>query len=174
MRRAIRPSWLLRLARELAGEGAGQGQPRNTNLRRAVSTSYYALFHAVALGVAAEALPGAPTTEHYAYARYVNHTAIKQVCAWISGDPPPQHLAATVVRLRQNAALSDVSSAFNALQLGREEADYNHDADITRPGTLGLVGRSASAVSAVDANASTDDFRAFFGLIALQTSIRKF
>src|SRR5581483_7280411 len=34
-RRSIRPAWLLRVAAELAGEGADRWQPRSTNLRRA-------------------------------------------------------------------------------------------------------------------------------------------
>lgn len=173
MRRPIKPKWLLRLARELAGVDAGQGQPRNTNLRRAASTAYYSLFHAIALATAGEALPGASSPEQFGYARYVTHTAVRQVCAWISGDPPPQHLAPTVSRLRQSVALSAVASAFIAVHGGREEADYDHDADITRPGTLALVRRAESAVDTLDANAQHDDFRAFFGLIALQTSVRR-
>src|SRR5712692_884949 len=63
MQRPIKPEWLLRLARELAGERAGQGQPRNTNLRRATSSAYYALFHGIALAVADEALPSASDNE---------------------------------------------------------------------------------------------------------------
>lgn len=172
MRRPIKPAWLLRLARELAGEGAAQGQPRNTNLRRAASTAYYALFHAISLGVAAEALPNAALGEQYAYARYITHTSVRKCCAWIAGEGPPKHLDATVKRLRMNTALSDVAAAFIALYEAREAADYDHDADITRPATLTVVQRAVAAVGAIDTNAATDDFRAFFGLVTLQTSIR--
>src|SRR5690606_23258649 len=45
---AARPIWpheLLRLAGELAGENAGRGKPRTIQLRRSISTAYYALFH---------------------------------------------------------------------------------------------------------------------------------
>jgi hypothetical protein len=172
MRRPIRPDWLLRLAGELAGEGAGQGQPRNTNLRRATSSAYYALFHAIALAVAAEALPNAPPAELHGYARYVNHAAIKQVCDWISGNKPPPHLRQVIDRLRQNATLSAVASAFVVLQEEREAADYDHQADFTRPATLGLLGRARTGVASIGAEAASDDFRAPFGLIALQTTIR--
>lgn len=102
----------------------------------------------------------------------MTYTSIRKCCAWIAGEQPPKHLDATVTRLRANAALSDIATAFIALYEAREAADYDHDADITRPATLGLVQRSAAAVAAIDASASTDDFRAFFGLIVLQTSIR--
>lgn len=174
MRRPIRPRWLLRLARELGGEGAGQGQPRNTDLRRSASTSYYAVFHAISLAVAQEALPNASDAERNGYARYVTHAAIKQVCAWVAGQNPPQHLNATVARLRANAPLSNVASTFIDLVEARERADYDHDADITRPATLALGRRATSAVAALDALGANNDFRAFFGLVTLQTTIRKF
>lgn len=112
MRRPIKSKWLIRLASELAGEGAGQGQPRNTNLRRAASTAYYALFHAIGTAVAAEALPSGSDAEKSGYGRYVNHAAIKQVCDWISGSQPPVHLQDVVTRLRQNSRLSAVASSF--------------------------------------------------------------
>jgi hypothetical protein len=173
MQRPIKPEWLIRLARELAGEGAGQGQPRNTNLRRATSSAYYGLFHTITLAISGEALPNASADEPYGYARYVNHTAVKEVCEWISGNQPPEHLKNVINRLRNNGSLSAVASAFVALHEQREAADYDHLADFTRPGTLALVGRSESARAAIEATANDDDFRAFFGLIGLQTNIRR-
>lgn len=142
MRRPIRPRWLLRLAHELVPDDAGQGQPRNTDLRRATSTAYYALFHAITRAAAEHALPGAPETEQNAFTRHVGHASIGQVCAWVNGGSPPQAVAATVHRLRQNARISDVAATFSALHQAREDADYDHDADITRPTALGLIRRS--------------------------------
>jgi hypothetical protein len=139
MRRPIKPEWLLRLARETAGEGAGRGQPRTANLRRATSDAYYALFHALALAVASEALPNASAAEQYAFSRYVRHTAIKKVSEWVSGFPPPFYLQTPVARLRASRSLSVVVSAFVRLHEQREAADYDHDADFTRPGTLARV-----------------------------------
>jgi hypothetical protein len=173
MRRPIKPEWLLRLARELAGEGAGQGAPRNTNLRRATSSAYYALFHAIALAVAKETLPNASADEHHAFARYVSHSAIKTACEWVSGKGPPLHLTTAVTRLRASRSLSAVASAFVTLHEQREAADYDHNADFTRPGTLANVRRAEQAVAAISANTRDDDFRALYGLITLQTSIRR-
>lgn len=172
MRRAIRPRWLLRLAHDLAPDQVGQGQPRNTDLRRAISTAYYALFHAITRAAAEHALPGAPESEQNAFTRHVGHTAIKQVCGWINGDQPPQAIAATVDRLRGNARVSAVAATFSALHQAREDADYNHDADITRPTTLGLIQRSENAVQIVEADAATNDFRSFLGLLSLKMSLR--
>lgn len=172
MRRPIKSKWLLRLASDLAGEGAGQGQPRNTNLRRAVSTGYYALFHGIGTAVAAEALPSGSADERAGYGRYVNHAAIKVVCDWISGSRPPLHLQALVARLRQSSRLSAVASSFVTLQEQREAADYDHVADFSKPVTLALVRRARAAVAEISAQKETDDFRSFFGLVSLQTTIR--
>lgn len=171
MQRDIRPDWLIRLAEELGGVGAGQGQPRNTNLRRSVSTAYYALFHSLALAASRAALPNASPTEIYGVVRHVGHGSIKDVAKYLAGDNPPRHLDPVVLRLRANSDLSTVASTFVELQESREDADYNHVANFTRPGTLALVARSKRAIEVVDRFASTDDFQAFFGLIALRTSI---
>lgn len=157
----------------IGGGRGGRGQPRNTNLRRATSSAYYALFHAVALAVAGEALPNSTDEERYGYARYVNHSAIKQACDWVSGNAPPRHLEYVATRLRQNRDLSSVASAFVTLQEQRELADYDHRADFTRPTTLADLARARSAVDVIRGNSGTDDFRALFGLIALQTTIRR-
>lgn len=172
MKRPIRPRWLLRLAHQLVPEQVGQGQPRNTDLRRAISTAYYALFHAITRAEAEHALPGAPESEKNAFTRHVGHTAIKQVCGWINGGQPPQAVSATVDRLRGNAGISAVAATFSALHQAREDADYNHDADITRPTTLGLIRRSEKAVQIVEAESATDEFRSFLGLLSLKLSLR--
>ena len=136
MRRPIKPEWLLRLARETAGEG--RGQPRTAQ----------------------------------AFSRYVSHTAIKKVSEWVSGSPPPVHLQTIVDRLRASSSLVSVASAFTKLHEQREAADYDHSADFTRPGTLTHVRRAEQAVAAIRATTTNDDFRALYGLITLQTSMR--
>ncbi|GIU85358.1 MAG: hypothetical protein KatS3mg008_2133 [Acidimicrobiales bacterium] len=171
MQREIKPEWLLRLAEELGGAGAGRGQPRNTNLRRSVSTAYYAVFHQLALAAAAEALPGASRNEVYAMARHISHSSLNKVCGYLSGATPPRHLDGIVQRLRQNPALTDVASTFIDLQQQREDADYNHLADFTKPGVLALVSRARKAVETIDSEKGSDDFRDFFGLVTLRTSM---
>lgn len=167
MQRPIRPRWLLRFAAELAGEG--RGQPRNTNLRRAASTAYYALFHALALAVVRHSLPGGSTNEIYSAARYVSHSSIKQVCEWIAGDTPPRYLLDIVERLRTNVDVTAVANTFIDLHEQRERADYDHLAAFTRPGTHALVAESDKAVRIVDTHSDREDAQAFLGLILLRT-----
>ena len=55
---SIDPDGLLELARELAG--TGRGRPPDVNLRRGVSTAYYALFHDITALAVEHALRSAP------------------------------------------------------------------------------------------------------------------
>ncbi len=170
MQRPIRPRWLIRLARELSGRG--RGQPRNANLRCAVSRAYYALFHALALATTAHALPGGTDEEIWRAARHVSHESIKRVAAWVAGDTPPKNLDTVVGRLRADADVSAVATAFTALNEQRERADYDHEADFDRPGTRGLVEQAARAISLLRRDGRSDEMRSFLGLIILRVNIR--
>lgn len=151
---------------------AGPGQPRTANLRRATSTAYYAAFHAMALAVADVALPNAPQREQWGAARYVTHTAIKQVCGWVAGAAPPRHLLETVIRLRRDATLSRDCNVFLGLLLNREAADYDHSADVTRANALADVRDATSLVDHLEARPRSTATAGLLGLIALRTSIR--
>jgi hypothetical protein len=142
-------------------------------LRRAISTAYYALFHAITRAAAENALPGASESEQNAFTRHFAHSAIKQACGWINGGTPPEAIAPTVDRLRADASITAIAATFIALNQAREDADYNHDADITRPTALGLIHRSENAVKIVEADAGSDEFRSFLGLLSLKTSLRR-
>lgn len=170
MQRPIRPRWLIRLALELSGRG--RGQPRNTNLRRATSTAYYALFHEIALSTASHALPGSTAAELQRATRHMTHTSIKTVAAWIAGETPPKHLQTVVARLRANADLTSVASAFADLHEQRERADYDHEAGFTRTGTRALVEQAARSITLLRSNRADDDFNSFLGLVVLRTTIR--
>lgn len=104
--------------------------------------------------------------------RYVSHTAVKKAYGWVSGAQPPLHLQTVVNRLRASHTLAAVASAFATLYEQREAADYDHDADFTRPGALTHVRNAQQAVAAIRANSTNDDFRALYGLITLQTTTR--
>jgi len=172
MRRAIRPAWLVRLARELALGNQTAGQPRNADLRRATSTAYYAVFHRVAIDTSRNVLGNASWDESYSIARHVTHASVRQVSVWVKGDTPPRHLDVVVNRLRASNEVTQVALAFLDLYEQREAADYDHLADFTRPGTLVLVELADRAVNTVFKRRDSGDFRAFLGLIALCTNPR--
>jgi hypothetical protein len=70
--RPLYPRELLDLAYRLAGQDGGRGRPRTVDLRRAVSTAYYASFHPS--WTAATELLGAPNDHRVAdVCRWINH-----------------------------------------------------------------------------------------------------
>lgn len=74
MQRSITPEWLIRQAKQLGGATAGVGQPRNADLRRAVSDPYYALFHFIVLACVESLMPACPEEDHL---RFMSHIALK-------------------------------------------------------------------------------------------------
>ena len=60
----MNPNALIRIARYLASTGTGvnAGRPNQADLRRAVSTTYYALFHALARCCANTLIGATPAT----------------------------------------------------------------------------------------------------------------
>ena len=137
MQRPIRPDWLLRQANELGGRGGGQGQPRNADLRRAVSAAYYALFHEIVGRVADHLLPQHAAEDRWEVGRRVSHACIRNVCAWVTGpNGPPPSVKRSIGLIQQNQNLVDVCDGYQALYTARERADYDNAAAFSRPTTL--------------------------------------
>jgi hypothetical protein len=113
---ALQPEALLNAARKLAGR-TGSGRPRQAELRRAISTAYYAVFHELARE-AADALVGKanrrtiPVAWSQVY-RALNHGRVRSACrseAFKNGFPDK---------------IRSFGRGFVALQVKRHDADYN-------------------------------------------------
>ncbi len=74
-------------------------------------------------------------------------------------------------RLRTNPDLTDVANAFKDLQEQREKADYDHEADFTRPGTHARIQQAHRAIRMLRKWSHHADFKSFLGLIALRTNV---
>lgn len=86
------PNELLRQADLLAG----QTPPTQADLRRAISSAYYAVFH-FCLTAAAEMVTGAsaPSTERYTHVyRSIDHKVLRGLCGQL-GQSQPQNVAIT-------------------------------------------------------------------------------
>jgi hypothetical protein len=191
----IDPSKLLRQARALAGIGAGRGRPSPTNHRRAVSSAYYALFHACTLSAARHVLPAAATDDELRRAaRWMNHKDIRTVCEAVSacaattavlatgatpkgvssrGEPVWLALSTPVAGGRQSAVQADlevVADAFTTLQAARHSADYDHLASFPKATTIGYVEDAAEAVRQLDANLADPSFERFLAWIVMRAS----
>ena len=169
MRRPINPQWLLRQADDLGYRGQGRGQPRNANLRRAVSAAYYALYHELVNRACIHQLPRCSEEDRWRLARLFTHASVRQVCDWIIGPgPPPPKVRVALMRLRGNAAVFDIALAFQTLQEARHEADYDHMADFTKPATLTLIDQSRDAIRKLGRISRTADYSRFMAHLAMQ------
>jgi uncharacterized protein (UPF0332 family) len=122
---------LLRQARELARKD--RGRPRQVNLRRAVSSAYYAAFHLLSDEGAATLSPSQPEPAAAQVRRAFNHQDMRVICANFSvwnrkHDHPKNGLPAWALRLLTfplNSSLVSVCDLFVDLQAARHTADYD-------------------------------------------------
>jgi hypothetical protein len=177
----IEPDKLLDAADRLAPSQPGRGRPPYTAHRRAVSTAYYALFHAITERVAAAVFPTADATFSRRIRRWIGHGDIRQVAQWVSqqqgtaGGSPPAHIQGLLAPPgggpHVDADTAAIADAFLELNDKREQADYDHDAVFTRPDTRGHIALARQAVATVE-NADSDAANRFFGLIAMRAKIQ--
>ena len=117
------PSRLMRIAVHLAeGKvGSGRGRPNQTDLRRATSTAYYALFHTLATACA----------NHLAAASRSQAAWRQTYRALEHGHARNQMANATVMR-RFPDSIQVFARHFADLQEQRHKADYDPDATFLR------------------------------------------
>lgn len=130
--------------------GLSPKRPRQANLRRAVSASYYAVFHALCRSNA-DALVGKgaarPTRAWMQAYRAVDHGQAKTRCKEAGSRGFPLSIQA-------------FADSFVTLQEHRHRADYNPDQNFTKREAALIVGLARSAVAAIDI-APARDRRAF-------------
>ena len=173
MRRAIRPDWLLQQANELGYRDGGQGQPRNINLRRAVSSAYYAVFHAIVLAATDHMLPAATTEERHRLARSFSHNNLRLACEFVATpNKAPEEARTIATTASANAALVDVAEALLSLQEARHNADYDHLADFTKASVLQSVDVASDALDKLAALKGTGDAQRFISMLAMRQSLK--
>ncbi|WP_166507224.1 hypothetical protein [Frigidibacter mobilis] len=120
------------------------------SLRRAISSSYYALFHALARAFANAIVgedEGRPRKAWVEVYRGVDHGACKEACKKASEVDFPQ-------------PIQHVADAFQQLMLARQSADYDPVERFDAAGTLQYVSLAESAIAALQ-EAEKPDIVAF-------------
>jgi uncharacterized protein (UPF0332 family) len=146
----MKPLELIASARRLIG-GPARGRPRQTDLKRAASTAYYAMFHA-ACRLVANAFVGSSGQQQAQRAwtqayRGVDHGHVKDRCknkSVIGRFPVP---------------LQNFANTFVDLQILRHEADYDPNKIVTRSGVIAEIDRAEQAIKDLRA-VSNPDLRA--------------
>ena len=150
----MNPRDLVRISRQLASGvmGGSQGRPRQTELCRAVSAAYYALFHALALS-GANALVGSSRGSRgqeiwRRVYRALEHGHARNQCnnqAVMRAFPPE---------------IRGFGQVFTDMQRHRHEADYDPAAKFSREEVMQLIDETEDAIAGF-ANALSVDRRAF-------------
>ena len=146
----MNPHDLVRIARQLASGAVGgnRGRPRQTELCRAVSAAYYALFHTLALS-GANALAGASRASRnqpvwrQAY-RALEHGHARNQClnqSAMSNFPPE---------------VQDFGLLFVRMQSQRHSADYDPYARFSRANVVHLIDATGEAMSRFENTAAAD------------------
>ena len=130
---------------------SSSGRPRQSDLRRAVSTAYYALFHCLAICCADMLVggPGANRSEaawRQAY-RALNHGHAKKRCAQQRIVEFPNEI-------------QDLASAFVDMQRKRHTADYDPDAAFSKNEVIQSISEAEDVIRGF-AQAPRRDRRAF-------------
>ena len=128
----MNPRDLIETARRLAQSGAAL--PAQADLRRAVSTAYYALFHCLA-ATAADLLAGSDRSPewHQVY-RALEHGKAKRACR------QQEALRAVPIEIHSFA------KAFVEFQDARHEADYALEGQYIEPDVLAVINRAQRAI----------------------------
>lgn len=161
MTRPIYGSRLLSTARKLAGVGSGAGRPAVSDLRRATSTAYYAVFHQIVRHSALDFLPSATENEVADLTRWYTHTGLIAASELVNDAAGPRALSGVgkndrtaVMSIRSSAGGSVprqpvvVADALQTLQAARHSADYDGNYDPVRAVTINHVQDAEAALKA--------------------------
>jgi len=178
----IDPVQLLVVAEALAPAKPREGGLEFTERRRAVSTAYYAVFHAISGRVATTVFPSADEIFRQRICRWIAHTDIRTVARWViglqgtgSGQGVPSHirelLAGIEGPLHVDADTIAIAEWFLELHEQRDQADYDHEAVFEHVGTRRYIARARRVVELAQTS-NSDQAQQFFGLIAMQAQVR--
>jgi hypothetical protein len=159
----LNPEHLLEQADRLIAPGS-PGQPRQVDLRRAISTAYYAVFHATLIA-AADRYVGAnrrATGQYFLAYRSVDHKDLREVCSRVSSlsGRLSQYFPANSF----DADVKAFARALLELQAKRIDADYNVAIREKKSDALLAVGTARDALRRLQA-ASSSAREAFLGLL---------
>lgn len=131
----------------LLGRPSG-GRRRQANLRRAVSTAYYAVFHTILASFADRLVGrGRRTTSLYVLAyRSVDHRDLGGLCGVLMRSSPPAKYAGLLPSEGFVPAIKTVARMVLELQQERYRADYDPSWSVNSSEAHSLVGAARDAI----------------------------
>lgn len=142
--------------------GGRLGRPRQADLRRGVSSAYYALFHTIVDGAIASAVRGSGAPVDARLRRTITHSAVKTSAGWFaSGKQPPRVIADMLGGPVCDPTLTQVCTSVLDLQEERHRADYDLASSFRRAEAERLVSDAKGAVAQMRALEESDARRVF-------------
>jgi hypothetical protein len=133
------------IADALAAIGSQRKRPRQSILRRAVSTAYYALFIELSAAAAQAMSPAVPAKLQGVVRRKFQHNVMSRACkAWSTKKSPWTDLLVGDAPAEMLAVAGDLV----ALQEERHEADYEPTLRLSKAGARATVLRARDAIDA--------------------------
>ena len=146
----MNPAELLRIARHLAvgGVGSGRGRPRQTELRRAISAAYYAMFHTLAR-CCADMLVGATRANR-------DQVAWEQAYRALDHGYARNQCDNRTAMARFPTEIQDFGKWFVEMQRFRHQADYNPSITFSRDRVEQLIDDTEEIISRFSSTSARD------------------
>jgi hypothetical protein len=148
------------------------GKPKQVNLRRALSSAYYAVFHFLIEDVCRVQFGAAHSQQAYraVLGRAFSHNVMNAACVSFAGGTLKN---AVIKGLPRNAVgnygiqptIMDIASIFTEMQDKRNLADYDRSERFKRSDVLLLIDSAKKAVAKFDALPMSDDKRFFLACL---------
>jgi hypothetical protein len=142
------------------------GPPRQADIRRAISASYYALFHFV-MTQAADMVVGSTKRREARYSvvyRSVDHSQLKSLCQGVRSARPDLRFAAMTPKQGFGDMMKHFAAVALELQEKRHAADYESDG-LSRPSdALAAIAGARAALESYQA-APAEERLAFLTLL---------
>jgi uncharacterized protein (UPF0332 family) len=140
-------------------------RPKQASLRRAISTSYYAVFHLLTANAALRFIPKRPYGLVARVERALSHQEMKKACQAFNNKPLAEPLL-TLVGETPSDQLRNIASAFIELQEKRHKADYDTAASFSRNEAEALLAKAESIFVTWREIENTDEATVFLAALA--------
>jgi hypothetical protein len=145
----LNPEHLFDQAGELAASRAGRtGRPRQVDIRRAISASYYGVFHALATA-AADLIIGQTNRAQPRYGlvyRSIDHKRLREFCNIVKQPTLPDKYKPYAPRGGFGTNIQTFATAVVELQEKRHIADYDSMAQMKQSDAILLTGTARAAL----------------------------
>lgn len=150
---------------------AKKGAPNQSDLRRAISSAYYALFHHLLTAAADHIVGSSPANRRraeYSLAyRSLEHNSMLNACDALRRTTPPAKYARACGQQKLGAEVRNCATAFVDLQRMRHAADYNPSERFTKAQATAFVALADYGMRQFDESSDAEK-RLFLFLLAFK------